>query len=44
MSKHKTVWLVVAAGIALAMLAVLIFGDEYSDEARSFARNLLRAL
>jgi hypothetical protein len=44
MSKRTTIWLFVAAAIALAILAVLIFGDEYGDEARAFARNLLRAL
>jgi hypothetical protein len=44
MNQRQRVWLVLVVGLALAMGAVLIFGDEYRDEARSFLRNLIRAL
>jgi hypothetical protein len=44
MSRRQRVWLALAVGLVLAMGAVLFFGEEYRDDARSFLRNLIRAL
>ncbi len=44
MSRKVRVFFIMATVAVIAIVLVLIFGDEHSNEAREFLRNLLRAL